>query len=286
MTKTLLKILRTLTVRILARYEPIVVAVTGSVGKTSTSKAITAVLKRSFDVRQSPKNFNNEIGVPLTIIGAERSGGKSPFTWASILWRGLAYAYGAKKSYPKVLVLEMGADHPGDLAYLTEMARPDIAVVTAVSAAHTEFFKDIDGVAQEKGTLVEALPEGGVAVLNGDDPRVRGMAERTKAKKVWYGFSDEQVRAENVHFESAMGTYFTRFDLKVGQEGLVVTLAESVGPGNIYAALAAAAVGRSLGVTPELLSCGLAEYQPPPGRLRVIRGIKNTTILDLSLIHI
>jgi UDP-N-acetylmuramoyl-tripeptide--D-alanyl-D-alanine ligase len=257
------------------------VAVAGSVGKTSTTRAVAAALARSSAVRSSPKNFNNEIGVPLTILGAKASGGRSPLAWARILLAGAAVAYGRRRTYPRTLVLEMATDHPGDLAYLTALAPPDVAVVTAVAEEHTEFLGDLEGVAKEEGTVVRALGVSGTAVLNADDPRVAEMAKSCKGRVLTFGFSaDADVRAEAVVSEVALGTRFTRFDLVTDGARHPVTLPEAVGTGNVYAALAAAGAALALGVDPALVPYGLAEYQPPPGRLRVLPGIKGTVIID------
>jgi UDP-N-acetylmuramoyl-tripeptide--D-alanyl-D-alanine ligase len=284
MQKHLIKLLGGLAALVVHRHAPLIVAVTGSVGKTSARSAIAAVLARSFRVRASTGNFNNELGVPLTILGVASAPGRSPFAWAALFFRAFRLAYGrVDPDFPKVLVLEMGADHPGDLMYLAAIAPPDVAVITAVAEAHTEYFGSIDGVAEEKGTLVEVLPERGWAVLNADDPRVAAMADRTGAGVMRYGLgSDADVRAENVTIESAMGTVFTRFGLVMDGQRFETTLSGAVGTGAVSAALAGAAVASVLGVDPKLIPFGLAAFQPAPGRLRVLSGIKKTTILDDS----
>lgn len=284
MQSLLKKILRFLAVGVLARYRPKIAAVAGSVGKTSTVRAVAAALGRSFSVRGSAKNFNNEIGVPLTIIGAAASGGRSPLGWAAIVWQGLRLIYGRPASYPAVLVLEMAVDHPGDMSYLTGMVPPDVAVMTALSEEHTEFLGDLDGVAREEGVIIESLRPGGVAVLNADDPRVAAMADRAKSpavKVVRYGFSPEaEVRVGGVSTEEAMGAFFTRFDLTVAGRTMTITLSGAIGHGNVYAAAAGAAAALALGVKPELIPFSLAEYQPPPGRLRPLPGVKGTMLID------
>ncbi|HJV32876.1 MAG TPA: UDP-N-acetylmuramoyl-tripeptide--D-alanyl-D-alanine ligase, partial [Patescibacteria group bacterium] len=266
---------------VLERYRPRIVAVAGSVGKTSTTRAVAAVLGKAFPTRASAKNHNNEIGVPLTILGEAKTGGRSPFAWLGIFWRGFRLAFGPERAYPKVLVLEMATDHPGDLAYLTTLAPPDVSVLTAVSEEHTEFLGDLDGVAEEEGTIVRAVAERGVAVLNADDVRVAPMGEDLGGRAVLYGFGPSaRVRAERVSAESALGTVFTRFDLLIDGARYPVNLSEAIGEGNVYAALAAAAVGLAFGLDPATIPYGLAEYQPPPGRLRVLPGVKRTVIVD------
>jgi UDP-N-acetylmuramoyl-tripeptide--D-alanyl-D-alanine ligase len=255
--------------------------VAGSVGKTSTTRAVAAVLARAFPARGSSKNHNNEIGVPLTILGEPRAGGRSPFAWAGILWRGFRLAFGPAQAYPEVLVLEMATDKPGDLAYLTAIAPPDVAVLTAISEEHTEFLGDLDGVAAEEGTIVRAVAERGAAVLNADDARVAPLGAPLGARAVAYGFGPEaRVRAEQVSVESALGTVFTRFDLLIDGARYPANLPEAIGDGNVYAALAAAGVAVALGLDPASIPYGLAEYQPPPGRLRVLPGVKGTVIVD------
>lgn len=276
------KILRALAVATLLRYRPRVVAVAGSVGKTSTRRAVFAVLRRSFRARESHKNFNNELGVPLSIFGETHAGGRNPFAWLGIFGRAAWLAYGPKRAdYPDVLVLEMATDHPGDLAYLTALARPDVAVVTAIAEEHTQYLGDLDGVAREEGMAVEALTPEGVAVLNADDERVAAMRGRTAAHVITFGFAESaDVRAENMALESAMGAHFLRFDLVVGDDRYPVNLSGAIGRGNVSAALAAAATALAFGVEPTLIPYGLAEFQPPPGRLRVLPGIKGTTLID------
>ena len=139
-----------------------VVAVTGSIGKTSTKEVIGSVLSRKFNTLKSEGNLNNEIGLPLTLLRLEPSHEKA--------------------------VLEMGAGYAlGELTFLCEIARPEIAVVTNVGPVHLERMGTIENIALNKSELVRALPESGTAVLNGDDPRVRAMAEVSAARVTFYG---------------------------------------------------------------------------------------------------
>jgi len=281
MLRNLQALLAFLSRAVLTRYRPKIVAVAGSVGKTSTTRAVAAVLGRALPTRASAKNHNNEIGVPLTILGEAKSGGRSPFAWLGIIWRGYRLAFGPERAYPKVLVLEMATDHPGDLAYLTAIAPPDVSVLTAVSEEHTEFLGDLDGVAKEEGTIVRAVAERGFAVLNADDARVAATREGLGERAVLFGFGPEaRVRAERVSAETALGTVFTRFDLLIDGVRYPANLSEAIGEGNVYAALAAAGVALAFGLDPASIPYGLAEYQPPPGRLRVMPGIKRTVIVD------
>jgi UDP-N-acetylmuramoyl-tripeptide--D-alanyl-D-alanine ligase len=142
-----------------------VIGITGSVGKTSTKDMAAAALATARRTVASPRSFNNELGLPLTLANASEDA--------------------------EVVVLEMGARGPGHIALLCRAAGPTIGVVTSVAAAHTEMFGDLDGVARAKGELVEALPASGFAVLNGDDPRTRSMSSRTVASTVLYSVRDQ-----------------------------------------------------------------------------------------------
>jgi len=183
--KILQKILKILAKLVLKKYKPTVIAITGSVGKTSTKEAIYHVLKVHFGkhrVRRNERNYNNELGVPLTVFGLE-SGGRSIFRWAirfsKILWMIIF-----TQSYPNFLVIEMGADRPGDIKYLTDFVHPKIGLITALGEipVHVEFFDGPQAVAKEKRVLVSSLKEDGVAILNYDDERVREMKQGLKAK--------------------------------------------------------------------------------------------------------
>ncbi len=167
-----LKILAKLT---LVKYRPKIIAITGSVGKTSTKEAIFSVLESHFSVRKSSKNFNNEIGTPLTIMGFDRSPGKNLFLWFWYFVKAVKFIIVKNKKYPEILILEMGADKPGDIDYLTSIARPDIAVITAIGPSHLEYFKSIANVVREKGKIVNKLKPGGWAVINSDDDQLSDL---------------------------------------------------------------------------------------------------------------
>src|SRR3989344_51721 len=164
---------------ILKKHQPKIIAITGSVGKTSAKEAIYAVLSRKFLVRRSEKSFNSELGVPLTVIGAPNAW-YSPVKWALTVWRGAFIPF--QKNYPRMLILELGAERPGDIADLLTYVKPDVAVITAIGEVpvHVEFFAGPEEVAREKTKLVEALGTDGVAVLNGDDDVVSDMRTKTR----------------------------------------------------------------------------------------------------------
>lgn len=278
MKRLLERILGWIARNVVLRYEPTVIAITGSVGKTSTKDAVATVLRRRFRVRATKKNYNNELGVPLTIIDAQAPG-RSAFRWAGVLLWGVVELLTRDPKYPEVLILEMGADRPGDLKKLVGIAPPRIGVVTAVSPAHTEFFKDLKALQEEKGTVLRALPRDGVAVVSRDNDLAYELGSRARGRIATFGFKD--------------GAEFQASDLKISTDPLGVTFklnhAGSVVPVHlpgvlgrpaVYAALTAAAVGSSLGVNLHEISDALLGFAPPPGRLRLIAGIKNTLIID------
>ncbi|MEK7541761.1 MAG: Mur ligase family protein, partial [Patescibacteria group bacterium] len=151
------KILAVLARQTIRKYKPVIIGITGSVGKTSARLATYAVLKNKFSVRTAEKNYNNEIGLPLTILGIPHSG-RNIFAWAyqlAIAARRLAVSL-AYRRYPEVLILEYGVDCPGDMGYLLKIARPDIAVTTAIGEVpvHVEFFKSPEELIAETAKLV------------------------------------------------------------------------------------------------------------------------------------
>lgn len=287
------KILKYLASRALRKFKPRVVGVTGSVGKTSTKEAIYSVISSKFRVRKNEKNFNNEIGLPLAILGLE-SGGSSFLSWVIVLVRAFGVSFwGSKRNYPEILVLEMAADRPGDIKYLVDFIRPEVGVVTAVGISHLEFFKDKKHIAREKSVLVKTLKKEGLAILNFDDEETRAMGEEIRAKKIFYGFSGEaSVRASDIFFgyekgKDVYGADVSRIkgiSFKLSFEGatIPVRLMRSVGRPQIYAVLAATAAGIHFGMNLLEVAEALQNFQAPAGRLNLIEGIKNTIIIEDS----
>ncbi|MGW3725563.1 UDP-N-acetylmuramoyl-tripeptide--D-alanyl-D-alanine ligase [Streptomyces sp. NPDC000851] len=206
------------------------VALTGSAGKTSTKDLIAQVLQRKAPTVWTPGSFNNEIGLPLTALSATEE--------------------------TRFLVLEMGARGIGHIRYLTGLTPPHIGLVLNVGTAHIGEFGGREQIAQAKGELVEALPEEGAAILNADDPLVRAMASRTKAKVILFGEADEaDVRAENVHLTDTGQPSFT---LRTPSGCSDVTM-RLYGEHHVSNALAAAAVAHELGMSAEEIATALSE---------------------------
>ena len=233
-----------------ARFSIPVVAVTGSNGKTTTKELIAGVLGVRWQVLKPSGSFNNQWGLPLTLLR-------------------LAAEHQA-------LVLEIGSQHPGEIAALAELARPTVAAVTTIAHAHTEFLGSLDGVRAEKVALVRAVGAEGRVVLNADDPRVAGMARDARAPVITYGRSAAaDVRSTGEPVEDARSLTFT---LESGGARAPVTLA-FVGRHNVTNALAAAAVGVALGWPLDEIARGLGEAWPVAGRC-VWRDAGGVRILD------
>lgn len=285
---------------VLARYKPVVVAVTGSVGKTSTKDAIAAVLGTHETVRASQGNYNNELGLPLTILG-EPSPGRSLLGWWRLLRRARTLARGSAGStaehYPAVLVLEMAMDHPGDLAQLVAIAQPSISVVTNVGESHLEFFTSLEAIAKEKATIIEALPASGIAIVNADDPRVSKMRPHDGTVMTFGIHNEADVRGigltatdqlpdkalqdHTLQRLQGLGVPLgTAFKISYKGQTVPVRLPRVLGTQQVYSALAAAAVGLARGRNLVEISQALLEFVPPLGRMNLIPGLKDSLIID------
>ncbi|MDD5043202.1 MAG: UDP-N-acetylmuramoyl-tripeptide--D-alanyl-D-alanine ligase [Patescibacteria group bacterium] len=284
MKKILENCLRFFAKRIIKKYQPKIIGITGSVGKSSTKEAIFAVLKTKFRTRASSGNYNNEIGLPLSIIGAP-SGNKSFFKWLGIFWAAKKLLIKRNKNYPDVLVLEMGADKKGDIKYLTEIARPNIGVVTAIAPVHVEFFGSLEGIIKEKQILINSLPADGAAVLNYDDKNVLNMSKAAKCRFMTFGFEDgADVKAlefsSNLRNENGVIDGGVSFKVSFSGSTVPVYLSGVLGRQHIYSAIAAMAVGTSFGMNLVETAEALKNYKAPPGRMNIISGIKQTVLID------
>jgi UDP-N-acetylmuramoyl-tripeptide--D-alanyl-D-alanine ligase len=226
------------------RLNATVIGITGSVGKTSTKDLAAAALAVTRRTIASEKSFNNELGVPLTLANAPVDS--------------------------QAAVVEMGARGPGHISQLCQIARPEIGVVTAVVPAHIEMFGNLDAIAEAKGELVEALPTEGTAILNGDDPRVRGMARRTSAGVLTYsaggdGVSGADVVAEQVVLDEHLRP---RFVARSPWGSHTVRL-QALGVHQVGNALGALAVAGRCGVPIEAAASALASTDISPWRMEL-----------------
>lgn len=279
MKKLIQRILYILAQRVIRKYTPKVVAITGSFGKTSTREAVALVLQTNGTVRQSFKNYNNEIGVPLTILGVE-SGKRSAWAWAKIILHGLRLSL-ATQSYPETLVLEYGMDRAGDIEYLVKLARPSIAVVTGIGDAppHLEFFRNREQLIREKSEIIAHLHKEDLAILNADDRDVLNMAKKTRARVMTYGTTPSAAIFLREATVKGLGAG-VHAKISFNETTVPMHFPHVIGVHQMTPLLAAICVGVASGINLVQIAEALAAYIPPPGRLRLIAGIKETTILD------
>jgi len=226
-----------------------VVGITGSVGKTSVKDMTSAVLSQQGEVHASINSYNNEIGVPLTLLNASDD---SSF-----------------------LVLEMGARKEGDIAELSEIAYPDIGVITTVVESHTEVFGSLDSISDTKGEILDRLPSEGCAVLNADVDEVMRQSPRTRARKLTFGQQGE-VRASSVEFDENLKPSFV-METPWGRSEIKLNVA---GEHMISNSLAAAAVGLALGLSIESVADGLSCVDLSPLRMEIVVGPNGTTVIN------
>jgi len=267
MKKRLLqKILGFITKKIVGKYQPKVVAITGSVGKTSTKNAISLLLKKYFTLWETFGNLNTEFGVPLTFIGKKEGGGSSIWEWIKIIISGIGLILKKKKDYPEVVVVEMGADKPGDISYLTGLVRPSIGVVTMIgkTPVHIENYESLEELTNEKSKIVEVLEKDGYAILNFDDPLIKKMGEKINAKVIYFGFSEgADVRIED--FTTGIkGTSFKCNNQKI-------YLPYCLGKPFVYSVAASFACGIALGLDLKKAGDIFKDLKPEKGRMNLIK---------------
>jgi UDP-N-acetylmuramoyl-tripeptide--D-alanyl-D-alanine ligase len=228
-----------------------VVAITGANGKTSTKDLATEILATRFGTHASPRSFNNEIGLPVTLLDAPEDA--------------------------DVIVAEMGARRRGDVALLCDVARPNVVVVTNVGVAHLEIFGSWDAIVDASAEPVESLGPGGTAVLNADDAVVRTYRARTDARVITFGLAaDADVRAEGVSLD---GEGRASFDLVVNDARERVELAVA-GEHMVSNALAAAGAAIALGIEPAECAAALKQARVSAWRMEVFRNAEGVTVVN------
>jgi alanine racemase len=247
---------------VLRKYDPETVAVTGSTGKTDGCRAIAAVLATQYDVFSNPPGLSNTFGLPMSLESLTPE--------------------------HDVAILELASHAFGEIAAMAELSRPRVAVITSIDHAHLAYLNSLESIAEEKGHLVEALPPNGIAVLNYDDPRVRGMRERTRASVITYGTSpdadivasdlrpDRQGLRLTVHFPGVSGLGIPGYPAKAEVQSKLL------GRHQASTILASVAVGLSYQVPWNDILDALEDLEPAPGRLRILRGVGGSRLLDGS----
>lgn len=303
--------LRSLAIRTLARFKPAVVAVTGSVGKSSTKEMIYTVLSAFRSTRRNVGNFNGELGLPLTILGdwtsedlsvIARDAAVRPSTACKVLFFARVIAISMARlcvprrlirwfgGYPDILVLEYAADKPGDIKYLVEIAQPQISVLTAVGdvPVHIEFYDSPEAVLREKARIIGALSANGLAVVSADEERVRACADGTRAAALSFGFS-EDADMRIIDFENKLDVIDgvlrpigITFKLGYEQSFVPIRIGGTLGKTQAYAAAAAACVGLAFNLNLVQIAEALAYHQVPAQRMRFLAGIHRSTLIDDS----
>ncbi len=273
---------------VLRRYKPKIVAVTGSVGKTSTKDAIAAVLGQKFFVRKSVKSYNSEIGIPLVILGSE-NGWFNPFIWLFNILKGLKLILSLKKKdYPDWLILEIGVERPGDMEKLAAWINPNIVVFTALAEIppHVEFFAGPEALVNEKMKLIKGFDVDRFVILNADDKTLCEARAKIQAKIISFGFGeDSDVTSSNyrIAYRQENGREIPEgITFKADYKGrsVPVRIFGAFGKQQVYPVLSALAVGLVLDFNLVDLGEALSKHKSPPGRMKLIEGVKNTWIID------
>jgi UDP-N-acetylmuramoyl-tripeptide--D-alanyl-D-alanine ligase len=232
------------------RADALVVAITGSNGKTTTRRLTSAVMNRRFNTLSTVGNFNNQIGLPLTLLNLQRD-----HQWA---------------------LVEIGTNSPGEIARLAEICTAEIGVITNIGPAHLEKLGSLDGVMREKGALLKHLKSGGQAVLNADDRRIRNLAAQTERDVVLFGLcADATIRAEAIK-ETISGINFT---LVLPEQRIEVALG-ACGNFMVTNALAAAATAHLAGMSINQIKAGIESFRPAAGRMDIWQTPDGIHIID------
>ena len=224
----------------LNKVNPTVVAITGSNGKTTTKDMTAAVLAKRFNVHKTDANFNNEIGVPMTILDM--------------------------KPNTEILVLEMGMDHAGQLHQLSELTHPDVTVITMIGEAHIEYLGSREGIADAKMEITDFLREDGEFIYNGDEPLLRERAEKLEQAKITFGFN----QTDSV-YATGYRSYKHHATFTVNDSDSQFTI-PMIGKHNVSNALSALCVGRHFGESDEEIVTALASFTPTADRMEWEKG--------------
>ncbi|WEV41138.1 UDP-N-acetylmuramoyl-tripeptide--D-alanyl-D-alanine ligase [Lactobacillus sp. ESL0684] len=224
----------------LEKVNPTVIGITGSNGKTTTKDMTAAVLAKRFNVHKTEGNFNNEIGVPMTIL--------------------------EMKPNTEILVLEMGMDHAGQLHHLSELTHPDVTVITMIGEAHIEFLGSRAKIADAKMEITDFLREDGVLIYNGDEPLLRQRSEHVGQEQVTFGFNKDDTV-----FATSFRTYKHHASFNVNDSEHQFTI-PMIGKHNVANAVAALCVGRHFGESDEEIATALASFTPTANRMEWEKG--------------
>ncbi len=286
MRSIIIKILNILARKMLVKYKPVVIGITGSVGKSSAKKTIYEILKRKYKVHCDRSCYSAGISIPLAIIGLE-SGGRSFGKWVRIIFKTMGRLL-KKNDYPDIIILEMGVNRPNDMKKMLAVIKPDIGIITSIGKfpSHTEYFKDARHIAREKFLLARSLGKKDLLILNSDDEFIRELLGNVKPDAITYGFNEnadikaEEIMLGNKKFKMEDGSLGMRFKISYKGTTIPFRFPYALGRGQIYSTLAAVAVGIHFGFNLVEMSETLSSYQPLAGRMKMIKGINDSLIID------
>ncbi len=269
---------------ILKKYKPQVILVTGSVGKTSAKDAAYTALSATHFVRRSEKNYNGDIGVPLTVLGVPNGWG-NPLQWLRNIADGF-FLIITQAPYPAWLILEVGADRPGDISLLLSWLRPQVVIATRFPtvSVHVEFYDSPEAVQEEEMAPVSWLRPGGTLVANADDEFIAGTAAPEGAQRLTFGIhSMADLRATGLKALTRAGMpHGIAFDVKHEGEKAHIALEGVAGEAHVYAVLAGIGAALAIGVPLAQAAAAFGMHKTPAGRMRLIPGIKDSVLLDDS----
>lgn len=268
---------------VLRKYKPKIIAITGSVGKTSTKDAVYAVLADMAYVRKSDKSYNSEIGLPLTILGIP-NGWNNPFVWFKNILKGL-WLFIWPHKYPEWLVLEVGVGKPKDIHKTAAWLKTDVVIITTIgeTPSHVEFFASRKSLIEEKSNLIKTLKKDGLLILSADDEDVLQMKNKTKNLTLTFGFKkgvDILGSGDSIFYDNNEVPKGIIFRVDENGNSFPVVNKGVFGKNHVYASLASFALVSGLKFNMVNAINALANYDVAPGRMRLLEGIDGTLIID------
>ncbi|MFC1727778.1 UDP-N-acetylmuramoyl-tripeptide--D-alanyl-D-alanine ligase [Patescibacteria group bacterium] len=236
------------------------IAITGSYGKTSTSRAVAVVLSQKYQTLMTDINLDTVYNLPITLLKL--------------------------RSFHQKLVLELGVDHRGEMNSYLELVKPSVGVLTGITPVHSEpeLLGSLSGIIEEKGTLLEKLPNNGVAILNRDDPQVVKMAQKSKAQVIWYGLGKKSdFWADDIRVDTKGTSFTVHCDTAPYRSKPVRVKTGLIGRHFVQVCLVAVAIGRREGISWPLIKTGLAKIKPLQGRVNLEKGPLGSTLINDSL---
>lgn len=227
------------------------IAITGSNGKTTTKELLVHIMNGYAKTAYNEKNYNNQIGISQAILAIENQ--------------------------PQYCVLELGTNHPGEIAPLARLVEPDLSVITNVNASHLEGLGDIEGVLREKASLFEGTKPDGTIFINLDDPSLRSLAESAPRRALSFGIARKADYTLSIDKDRGLAGFDIRLSLRGESIGTTTRL---LGMHNLYNILTAAAIASYIAVPPQDIAEGIASFEPYPGRFHAIRSKKGYTVID------